>query len=261
MTTGAAVGARRPDRTDPLPLWAQVCADLRRRIDEGEFSTGFPGELTLTEEYEVSRHTIREALRVLRTEGVLRSHRGRQTTVEPPVYRQSLRSLYSLVDAVAAQGSTPRSDVLRLAPTVNASVSEELGLPPETELVVIERVRYADDQPLAHDVSWLPADRARSLLSRDLTHAGLYAELQEMGVTIDSGSERVSAENAARHIAQALNLPAGAAVLRLERRASAQGAPIEWRETHVRADRFTLEATWTPTGASLTATTDVGGRP
>lgn len=242
-----------PDRSDPMPLWAQVCADLRRRIDSGEFATGFPGELSLTEEYEVSRHTVREALRVLRGEGVLRSQRGRPTVVEPTVYRQSLGTLSSLFDSVAAQGATPRSDVLRLATTVNASVCADLALPESTELVVIERLRYADDQPIAHDISWMPADIARPLLGRDLSRAALYAELQALGVAIDGGSERVTAARAPRHIAELLDLAADAPVLYLERRATSDRRAIEWRETHVRADRFSLEAEWSATGSTLTA--------
>lgn len=265
MTSGAPPtsipGAVRPDRTDPLPLWAQVCADLRRRIESGEFAAGFPGELSLTEEYEVSRHTIREALRVLRGEGVLRSQRGKPTIVEPTVYRQSLGTLSSLFDSVAAQGATPRSDVLRLATTVNASVSADLGLPDDTELVVIERLRYADDQPIAHDVSWLPADIAHPLLDADLSHAALYTALQQMGVSIDGGAERVTAEPAPRHIASLLELAQDAPVLLLERRATAHGRPVEWRETHVRADRFSLEAQWTAAGSTLTAAVEGIHRP
>jgi len=258
---GTAVGPLLPDRSDPLPLWAQVRADLRRRIESGAFVAGFPGELTLTEEYEVSRHTIREALRVLRSEGVLRSQRGRPTVVEPTIYRQSLGTLSSLFESVAAQGATPRSDVLRLATTVNASVSAELGLPDDTDLVVIERLRYADDQPIAHDVSWLPADIARPLLERDLSHAALYAELQGLGIAIDGGSERVTAERAPRHIAESLDLSPDDPVLLLERRATAQGRPVEWRETHVRADRFALEAAWTSHGSTLTAAVEGISRP
>lgn len=253
LSSPTAPGPRLPDRSDPLPLWAQVCADLRRRIDSGSFAAGFPGELTLTEEYEVSRHTIREALRVLRGEGVLRSQRGRPTIVEPTVYRQSLGTLSSLFDSVAAQGATPRSDVLRLATTVNASVCTELGLPESTELIVLERLRYADDQPIAHDISWLPADIARPLIERDLSRAALYAELQTLGVAIDGGAERVTAERAPRHIADLLGLAADAPVLYLERRATSNGQPIEWRETHVRADRFSLEAEWSTAGSTLTA--------
>jgi GntR family transcriptional regulator len=255
------LGPRPPDRSDPLPLWAQVCTDLRRRIEAGAFAAGFPGELTLTEEYEVSRHTIREALRVLRGEGVLRSHRGRPTVIEPTVYRQSLGTLSSLFDSVAAQGATPRSDVLRLATTVNGSVAAELGLRDDTELVVVERLRYADDQPIAHDVSWLPAEMARPLLERDLSRAGLYAELSDLGIAIDSGAERVTAERAPRHIADLLDLSPDAPVLLLERRAIAQGRPVEWRETHVRADRFRLEAQWTAQGATLTASAEGVARP
>ncbi len=71
-----------PDRSSPLPLWAQVSADIRRRVADGAFEEGFPGEIALTEQYEVSRHTVREALRVLRDEGLLRSERGRGTTIE-----------------------------------------------------------------------------------------------------------------------------------------------------------------------------------
>ncbi|MGA0065633.1 MAG: GntR family transcriptional regulator [Candidatus Nanopelagicales bacterium] len=260
-TPPALSGARRPDRTDPLPLWAQVCADLRRRIESGEFTTAFPGELVLTEEYEVSRHTIREALRVLRGEGVLHSQRGKPTIIGPTVYRQSLGTLSSLFDSVAAQGATPRSDVLRLARTVNASVSDELGLPGDTELVVVERLRFADDQPIAHDVSWMPASLAAGLLDRDLSHAALYAELHHLGVVIDGGSERVTAERAPRHIASLLGLSADDPVLLLERRATAQGRPAEWRETHVRADRFSLEAQWTTSGSTLTAAVEGITRP
>jgi GntR family transcriptional regulator len=233
-----------------------VCGDLRRRIEAEEFAAGFPGELSLTEQYEVSRHTIREALRVLRAEGLVRSQRGRPTVIEPTVYRQSLGTLSSLFESIAAQGATPRSDVLRLATTINASVSADLGLPDDTELVVIERLRYADDQPIAHDVSWLPADIARPLLKRDLSHAALYAELHDLGIAIDGGSERVTAERAPRHIAELLHLSPDAPVLLLERRATAGGQSVEWRETHIRADRFRLEAEWTSAGSTLTATVE-----
>src|SRR5499427_4290699 len=62
----AATAARRLDRRSPLPLWAQLRADLRRRLDAGAFDEEFPGELALVEEYGVSRHTVRSALRDLR---------------------------------------------------------------------------------------------------------------------------------------------------------------------------------------------------
>lgn len=244
------------DRSSPLPLWAQVCDDLRRRISVGEFTGHFPGEIALTEEYGVSRHTIREALRVLRDEGLISSHRGRPTTVTTPRYRQSLGTLYSLFDTMTSQGVDQFNRVLRLGRTVNASVSEHLGVPADTELVVLERLRCADHEPLAHDISWLPAELAAPLLDRDFTSTGLYAELDRTcGVTIDSGHERITTHLAPRHIAQQLQISEKDPVFLLERRATAQGRPAEWRETYIRGDHFSLETDWSPTTSSMTALT------
>ena len=251
------LGAQRPSRSSPVPLWAQVCEDLRRRIDSGEFSAGFPGELSLTEAYDVSRHTIREALRVLREEGLVRRERGRGTTVEPPRYRQSLGTLYSLFDSMTAQGVTQCSDVRRLARTVNAVVAEKLRVPADTELVVLERIRIAEDQPLAYDTSWLPAFIAAPLLQVDFASTGLYAELaRRCNVRVDSGTERVTALTAPRNIADVLNVAASSALLAIERLALAGDTPVEWRETYIRGDRFSLESTWTPRATHLLATTD-----
>lgn len=253
--------ARLPDRSSPLPLWAQVCDDLRRRIATEAFEAGFPGELTLTEEYEVSRHTIREALRVLRGEGVLRSSRGRATTVQPPGYRQSLGTLYSLFTTLSSQNVEQRSTVLRLARTTNSVVAAYLDLPAGAGLVVLERLRLADGEPLAHDTSWLPACTAEPLLARDFSRTGLYAELREACDTdIDAGQERVSAVLPPRHIAELLTVSPANPVFRIERRASAGGRAAEWRETFIRGDRFSLETTWTPTQTVLTSSADVTGR-
>jgi GntR family transcriptional regulator len=256
--TSARIGAQAPDRSSPLPLWAQVCTDLRRRIEANEFEAGFPGELSLTEEYEVSRHTIREALRVLRGEGILRSERGRATTVEAPKYQQKLGTLYSLFTTMESQGVTQRSEVRRLARTTNAVIAANLGLAPTTPLVVLERIRFADDEPLALDTSWLPESIASPLLKADFTSSGLYAELSRLcNVVIDSGSERVTAQLTPRHIANLLTIPDSSAVFYIERKASAHSAPAEWRETYIRGDRFSLESLWTPTTSSITASTDI----
>ena len=166
-----------PDRTSPVPLWAQVSADIRRRVADGAFGEGFPGEIALTEQYDVSRHTIREALRVLRDEGLLRSERGRGTTIEQNSYSQNLGTLYSLFRTIEDQGVTQRSEVRRLNTTTNASVAANLQLAANDELVVLERIRFADDEPLAVDTAWLPKDVAAPLLKADFTTGGLYDAL------------------------------------------------------------------------------------
>ena len=77
-------GAHELDRRGATPLWVQLLADLRRRLGAGEFSDAFPGELALVAEYRVSRHTVREALRRLREEGLVVAERGRPPRLASP---------------------------------------------------------------------------------------------------------------------------------------------------------------------------------
>jgi len=236
------IGAITPNRAHPLPLWAQVNDDLRRRIENKEFEGHFPGELDLTEQYGVSRHTIREALRVLRTEGILKSERGRGTSVQERPYSQNLGTLYSLFATIEAQGVAQTSEVRRLRTTTNPTVSAELGLPAATELVVLERVRFANYEPLAHDTSWLPSELTRAILDADFTQTSLYGELKSRcNIDMNSGREKIVAQSAPRHIAEALTIPHGTAGFSLERLGTSNGQPLEWRETFIRGDRFTLE--------------------
>lgn len=250
-------GPRLPDRSLAAPLWRQVHDDLVRRIAAKAFSSGFPGEHALVDEYEVSRHTIREALRVLRDNGVVHSERGRQSRVTQPGYTQSVQDFYSIWGAMRDRGVSQRSVVRRCAATQNATVAKHLGLRGNAKLLVIERVRIADGEPLAHDTAWLPWARTQALVDVDFANVGLYEALAaQCDVWVDGGHESITAITAPRHIATLLELPAHAAVHHIERLAFAAGVPVEWRETHVRGDRFTLDVAW-PAPASSSDTEGV----
>src|SRR6476661_9188229 len=100
------------DRSRTTPLWEQLLTDLRRRLDHDEFAVAFPGELALVAEYRVSRHTVREAVRRLREEGLVVAERGRAPRlVAPTEIAQPLGRPYSLFQAVEATGRVQRSVV------------------------------------------------------------------------------------------------------------------------------------------------------
>lgn len=245
--------ARRPDRGQPLPAWAQVAEDLRRRITDGTFAHGMPGEHDLAQEYGVSRHTMREALRRLRAEGLVHSARGRGSTVTAPAVHRDLGSLATLVDTLESQGLTHRSEIVSRGLTVEPQIAAELGLPSDTALVTIERVRFADDTPIAHDTSWLPATLAAPLLEADLTTQALYTALAaDCGVHVSAGTEQISARVPDRALRDLLGLGPRIAVLRIDRIACSLGRPVERRRTDIRADRFTLTAAWDTAATTLT---------
>ena len=231
------------DRSASAPLWQQLLSDLRQRVSEGEFAQAFPGELALVEQYGVSRHTVREALRHLRAEGTVLASRGRKPRLAPAEVEQPLGALSSLFDAVESRGLEQRSVVRRLDVHADGVVATRLGLEESAPLVHLERLRLAGDVPLALDRTWLPADLALPLLDADFTRTALYDELSaHCGVRLTGGREQVRAVLATRGERALLGLPATAALLLVERTGFVHARPVELRHTLVRGDRYALTA-------------------
>lgn len=251
------------DRSGTEPLWTQVLADLRRRIDVGEISEAFPTDQELTEQYGVSRHTVREAVRHLTAAGIIRRERGRGTIVERPTIEQATGAIYSLARSIQATGLSQHSRVVDLSVVEDQDISARLGSDPASGLVRLERVRFADDEPLAHDTAWLPATLAAPLLDVDFATTTLYDALGERcGVRPTGGVEWISTELPETAEADALQIAPGVSVFRIRRLSRAGDDPIEWRETVVRGDRYRFVAEWSPSGgyqARLSAASDPGG--
>ena len=242
------------DRASPLPLWAQLHADLVRRLRAGAFADAFPGELQLVGDYSVSRHTVREALRRLRDEGVVDARRGRQSVVRTAAIEQPLGSLYSLFASVEARGMRQHSSVLAQDVVRDPDVARTLELDPRTDLFHLARIRYADDEPLACDRLWLPADKVEALLHTDFTHAALYDELAEKcGIRLQGGRERITAKVPDDALRASLGVPETTACLTIERIGLFRRRPFEFRLTDVRGDRFAVIAEWSPQGYRVTA--------
>ncbi|GHH69339.1 transcriptional regulator [Streptosporangium violaceochromogenes] len=232
------------DRSSALPLWAQLRADLDRRLGAGEFEDAFPGELALVAEYGVSRHTVREALRRLRADGVVTAERGRaprlavQAAIEQP-----LGALYSLFASVEAAGQRQRSVVRILDVRADGLVAVRLGLEESTPLLHLERLRLADEEPLALDRVWMPAEVAAPLLEADFTHTALYDELaRRCGLRPTGGREHIRAVVPTAAERRLLGVEPGVAAFAVDRLACHEARPVEWRRTLVRGDRFAVIA-------------------
>ena len=229
----------RVDRSRPLPLWAQVQEDITRRIRLGDFDDAFPGENHLVEEYDVSRHTVREALRALRETGLLEGGRGRPTRVTAQEISQAQGTLYSLFASVERAGHRQRSIVRRLDVIADGTVATRLGLEESTPLLRLERIRLSDEQPLAMDRVWLPAQIAAPLLDVDFTATSLYAQLdQRCGVRLTGGREQVRAVVPTPAERALLDIPGNTAALLIDRIGEHRGRAVEFRQTLVRGDRF-----------------------
>ncbi|MCP3990087.1 MAG: GntR family transcriptional regulator [Actinomycetia bacterium] len=229
-----------------MPLWAQLESELRRRLESGEFDDGhFPTDLDLTEAYEVSRHTVREAVRHLNQTGLLTRERGRGTVVNRSEFEQSLGTLYSLFNSLESAGVSQTSEVLDLRVVTDAEAASRLGVDESSQLVLLARLRMAGDAPLAVDRAWLPDDLAAPLLDVDWTQTALYDELAKIGAPVpNQGWERLTPVIPTATDRTRLGLRESDATFFLERLGSRDGKPIEWRTTIIRGDRLRFVTDW-----------------
>lgn len=240
------------DRSNPLPLWAQLEAELRSRLDAGEFDSGFPTDAQLVADYGVSRHTVRESIRHLNRTGILRRERGRGTVVNRSEFEQSLGGLYSLFSSIEAAGVTQNSELLECSVVRKPEAAVHLGVSEEADLVFIERLRLAGELPLAIDRAWLPHTIAAPLLDADFSHTALYDELEKAsGVRPNRGWERLMPILPTRPDRERLGLNRSDAAFFLERLGQHDDQVLEWRTTTIRGDRYRFVADWSSDGAGM----------
>lgn len=233
------------DRSSPMPLWAQLEAELRARLEAGDFDDGFPTDAQLVSRYGVSRHTVREAIRHLNKTGILKRERGRGTVVNRAEFEQPLGGLYSLFRSIEAAGVEQASKVLQIGATQDAEAASRLGLDEGVDLFFLERIRFAGDQPLAVDRAWLPLALAEPLLDADFSHTALYDELDRAcGIRPNRGWERLTPVLPSFSDRERLQLKRNDAAFFLERLGKHNEDVIEWRTTTIRGDRYRFVADW-----------------
>ena len=177
-----------PIRTG-VTLSTQVAADLRDRIESGEWDAGerLPGEHDLAKRYRVSRATIRTALQDLESRGLTVTRHGSGTIVTARSHedRADLRRLESMTDTIRRRGRTPGVHYRSIA--VRAPEEHEvtrLQLTPGAEVLATERSLTADGETVAFSHDVIPLQ----VLSKDFdpseVDGSLFALLERHGVTV-----------------------------------------------------------------------------
>jgi DNA-binding GntR family transcriptional regulator len=231
------------DRYSPVPMYYQVAQQLEHAIETGELAAGtrLDGELALANQLGVSRPTLRRAIEYLVDRGYLVRRRAVGTQVVHPKVRRPVE-LSSLYDDLAASRKDPRTKVLSLE-TVPASdrVAHALGLEDGVEVLAMERLRYADGQPLAVMRNWLPVGLVE-LDAERLERAGLYQLMRAAGINLHLASQTIGARAASGAEARLLQAAKGEPLLTMERTTyNEHGLPVELGDHLYRASLYSFE--------------------
>ncbi|MCM3570572.1 GntR family transcriptional regulator [Neobacillus mesonae] len=230
------------DSNKNIALYLQVKDILINRIQERKWppNTLIPTEQELMDEFNVSRTTIRQAISILVQDGILEKKQGKGTIVKA----QSLignGKLKGFAEEVTEKGLTPRSKLMRYSFRKDL-YHEKLMLEledDEEEILVIERIRFADLTPIALEKTCWPAHIGRVLIEHDLNTAKYYEILEENNIFLKSAKEKISAVNATIYEADLLGIRGGEALLKMERLSfGLDDKPIEFTTTKFRGDKY-----------------------
>ncbi len=235
-------GSERIDHSGPVPKHSQLREILLELIEStGPAHTAVPSERDLGQRFGLSRMTVRQAVDALVAEGRLYRVPGKGTFVAPAKFVMPLQ-LTSFTEDMRARGHVPGAvDLGRHYVPATDAVAEALDLRPGDPVVVIERLRTADGEPMAIERAHLPGALVPGLLEQSLQGRSLYAVLQEQyGLVLDHGDQTIEAVAASAEDAELLHVPRGHPVLLLVRYSSAGGRPVEHVVSTYRGDRYRL---------------------
>ncbi|MFE6921698.1 GntR family transcriptional regulator [Nocardia sp. NPDC057663] len=241
---------------EPTPIRGQradrarrVADILRHQILAGAVEGALPGEQELAAEHHTSRNTVREALALLRDEGLIDRAPKVGTRVAARKYDHGLDALLGLQETLKEHG-TVRNEV-RAATHITAppAVARRLGLAPGDRVVYIERLRFLADLPLSLDLTYLAPDVGAAVLANDLETTDVFVLLEQVtGQSLGAAELALEAVAADPHTATTLDTPAGAPLLMLERLTHLDdGRPVDLEYIRMRGDRITMRGSLTRT--------------
>lgn len=226
-TGGRAAGAR----------YRQLAADLREAIASGAYGAGgrLPSEEELAQRYAVSRGTVRQALTVLRANGLVTSRRGTRRVVLGTARTQSFFELLSFTHWARSIGEEPGGRTIDVeCRPADPSECEQLALEPGAPIYRVLRLRTLSRVPTMIERTLYP-ERVGAMIAGLETDAVSHTEpLADLGVVFADAEHTIDLVHADTEDARLLGCAAGGPLIRERRRVTdPAGTPLAWSE-----DRF-----------------------
>jgi GntR family transcriptional regulator len=225
----------KPAELDPAAhRYVWLANIIRDAVKSGAFREheALPSERDLAEKYNVSRDTVRKAVRLMRERGVVYSDHGRGNFVSPAIVRGMTRFIDSFSEDTGKRGSVAGQTLLDVAPTgASLALSGLLNVPAGHPLMRVKRIRLIDDAPVGLHDAYFVLPRDAVLTRAQIERAGsLYKLLKErFAFTPAEAVENLSATAAEAEDAALLGIKPGSPLLVCERiTLSDRREPIEY---------------------------------
>ncbi|MCM3112167.1 GntR family transcriptional regulator [Lederbergia lenta] len=231
------------EKDNRLPLYYQLMDSIIEKIESGNLKEHdkLPSERELCEMHNVSRTTVRQAMQELEKEQFIYKQHGKGTFVSPKVINQSLVTFYSFTEEMKKINKIPTSKVLAFEKVdVDSKLAKTMEMIEGDSLFKITRLRFADDEPMMYEISYIPVQRFPDLKEDDLQKLPMYHLFREnYNVVITKANERFKAMMPTYEEAERLNIQQGEPSLLIERITYEDSSVIEYTVSIARGDKFT----------------------
>jgi DNA-binding GntR family transcriptional regulator len=230
------------------PLYLQIRDHLLSKIDAGVWpeEAMIPTEAELCEQYNVSKITVREAVKLLVRDGRLSRIPGKGTFITRQKFEQKLDRFFSFTRWAQQNGLEPASRILKVETTpADGHIARHLGIHEGDVVIRVERLRLGNNEPLMFEVLWVPSVHCPDLHIRDLANVSLNDILQkDYGITLVRAVESIEPQVADAYAARLLAIQRDVLLLHVEHTAFMNGDVIAYFATaSYRGDRvkFSIE--------------------
>lgn len=231
------------DKKKKIPKYQIIENSIINDIKTGKYIEDevLPTENELAKYYEVARITVRQALGNLENKGFIRKVRGSGSYVNKLKTIQRTHLLQSFTSEITELGKSVRSEI-RTFSIVSAgkTVSKILNINPSDQIFYVERVRFANNDPVLFEKSFFHTEKHPNLsMSVLLSSKYDYAEKNDMDVIM--ADQNISAIFPPEHIAKELQITMTSPMIKiLNTSYTKHGNVFDYTELYLHPDLYQL---------------------
>jgi GntR family transcriptional regulator len=227
------------NKNSPIPVYYQLKEDIQGKINKGIWKAGqcIDSEREFSEQYNVSRMTVRQALGELVQEGILVREKGKGTFVcEPKVKQRDIMSFSEMVHRMGLELKTEIIEIDRLE-----TPEELVDILPTDEVYKINRLRIVENEVIANELVYIPCELIDDMDKEALKYS-LYELLSKKGYVIDHSEAAIQAILMDDYYRKLFNVEKDLPLIKLfSKNITDNGKLLFVEESIYRSDKYILE--------------------
>ncbi|MFK3706442.1 GntR family transcriptional regulator [Raoultella sp. BIGb0138] len=213
-------------------VYKNVIHLLKNKINSPLYSIGdlLPSEKELAELYNVSRNTLRKALKTLEEDGLIERRHGSGTWIRNKHFQASVTHLDSFTEIARNEGKTPSSQILKFElQAASEEIAKGLSLQHGEPVYYAKRLRFIDNIAMQLEETWLSATRFPDLTIAHMKKSKFSYIENECGIRIDGCYESIVPILPSPELAALLHISTKDPIIRMQTQAiDEQHQPIDY---------------------------------